>query len=97
MGKFAVGDQVVVTTDRFGDVSFCGRNYPQKGLTGIVTKTDRQQPTTLPLQIKYDEFGTLNAYAEYDLEFIDRIAFMVEPEFSLDEMADAQDIISQMG
>ena len=93
--KFNIGDTVRVTTDRFGNKQF--------GNIGVVIQTDR---TGLPLshlniRVKFDRCRcpnydtSTNVYCETDLELYE--PSLLQPDFTLDEIASAQEIMDQMG
>ena len=80
--KFKVGDMVRVSTNRFGPEQF--------GRIGVIIQTDR--PTSLNFRVKF-EMG-YNVYCETDLELCQPL---LQPDFTLDEIASAQEIMDQMG
>ena len=84
--KFNIGDTVRVTTDRFGP--------RQIGNIGIITQTDRPSPINLNIRVSFDGFH--NAYCEDDLELY-LPPPLLQPEFNLDEIVMAQEIMDQMG
>ncbi len=92
VGKFKVGDTVKVTTDRFGPKQF--------GNIGIVIEMDRRAP--LNIRVEFDRCrcpnydSSTNSYCETDLELCE-LPPLLQPDFSLDEIAAAQEIMDQMG
>ena len=82
--KFNIGDTVRVTTDRFGPKPI--------GNIGVIIQTDL--PTSLNFLVKFEK--GYNVYCETDLELCDPPP-LLQPDFSLDEIASAQEIIDQMG
>ncbi len=83
--KFKVGDTVRVTTDRFGPKQF--------GNIGVIIETDRPVPF-LNIRVMFDDGP--NVYHEIDLELCNPPP-LLQPDFSLDEISAAQEIMDQMG
>ncbi len=83
--KFKVGDRVRVATDRFGIEYF--------GNIGIIVQTDN--PSYLNILVEFDDGP--NAYHNNDLELYKPPPLLLEPDFSLDEIAAAQEIMDRMG
>jgi len=91
--KFNVGDMVRVTTNRFGPNQF--------GNIGVVVQTNRIPHLPHP-NIKVEFYrchcpnydSPTNVYCETDLELCQPL---LQPDFTLDEIASAQEIMDQMG
>ena len=85
--KFKIGDTVRVVTERWGKNQF--------GMTGVVYGLELAgYSLPLPVKVKFD--NETNAYDEYDLEIV-HSALLLQPDFTLDEIASAQEIMDQMG
>ena len=84
--KFKVGDTVRVSTDRFGPKQF--------GNIGVVIQINRHSPINLNIRVMFDHDS--NAYYETDLELY-KPPPLLQPDFSLDEIAAAQEIMDQTG
>ncbi len=85
--KFKVGDTVRVNTDRFD------RFGPKQfGNIGVIIYTDG--PGSLDIRVMFDDGA--NAYHSDDLELY-KPPPLLQPDFTIDEIATAQEIMDQMG
>ena len=83
--KFNIGNTVKVITHHYG------RDQFEK--IGVIVQTNN--PTPLNIRVKFD--GTrYNVYHEGDLELYNQPP-LLQPDFTLDEISAAQEIIDQMG
>ena len=85
--KFNVGDTVRVTTYRFGSRYI--------GNIGVIIQINLSE--RLKFLVKTERgHNPYNTYSETDLELY-KPPPLLQPDFSLDEIASAQEIIDQMG
>lgn len=86
LGKFKIGDRVKVTTTRFGN-----HQYGQIGEVYMLV----ERPN-LPIRVRFAN-GGYNAYSDPDLTLLEECQLMPEPEFTLDEMAQAEELVGRRG